>query len=167
MVNRFDRTAHAGPEIPDPSAAEGGTGPEALRRLQAQLEELSEYARLYAAARKDAILASTRNVALWAAAGVVGLVVVSAALVTAAVLGLVGLAQIIGIALGDRLWAGYLITGFGLLLIVALSFAAMIVQVRRRFRKQLVDKYAKRHASQRARFGHDVAQQAAGAAQRN
>lgn len=157
MVNRFDRTA----DVPDEAPLDETGGPEAFRRLQSQLEELAEYAKLYASARKDAIVATVRNLALLAVAGILALLIGSAMLITAAVIGLIGLAQLIGVALGDRLWAGYLVTGFGLLALVAIAVAVALVVLQRRFRKQTVDKYVKRHKSQRARFGHDVAGQAA------
>jgi membrane protein implicated in regulation of membrane protease activity len=88
-------------------------------------------------------------------------------LITAAVLALLGLAQWIGDALGDRLWAGYLIVGWGLLLLVAAGLAAAMVYLQRRFRTQTVNKYDKRRRNQRARFGHDLGQQARGEAERN
>ncbi len=168
MANRFDRTAQRPDDDPEPAPDDAPAGgPEALGRLQAQLEEMAEYARLYASARKDAIVAALRKVALLAAAGIVALLIVTATLVTAAVIALLGLAQLIGAALGDRLWAGYLITGFGLLALVALGLAVSIFAMQRRFHKQTLEKYARRHQAQRARFGHDVGQQAAGEARRN
>jgi hypothetical protein len=166
-VNRFDRTSYtedaSGADADD--AREGG--PEALRRLQAQLEELGEYARFYASAKKDAILASARKLALLGLAGVAAFAVFCTMLITAAVLALLGLAQWIGDALGDRLWAGYLIVGWGLLLLVAAGFAAAVIYLQRRFRTQTLNKYDKRRRNQRARFGHDLGQQARGEAERN
>ena len=163
-VNRFDRTAYDSLES-DPPFDDVEGGPEALRRLQAQLGELADYARLYVAARKDALLASARKFALWSIAGLAAFAILCTMLITATVLGMIGLAQIIGIGLGDQLWAGYLIVGFGLLLIVAVGLAVSIRLVQRRFRKQTVNKYAKRHQAQRARRGHNV--QAGGSAERN
>lgn len=170
-VNRFDRTAYGEPPEADPpfDDVEQGesdqVGPEALRRLQAQLGELADYARLYVEARKDALLASIRRFALWAIAGVVGLAILCTMLVTATVLGMIGLAQIIGIGLGDRLWAGHLIVGFGLLLMVAAGLIVSIRLVQRRFTKQTVNKYAKRHQAQRARRRPDI--QTGNSAERN
>jgi hypothetical protein len=164
MANRFDRTA----DMPDePDTLNDSGGPEAFGRLQSQLEELAEYARLYVSAKKDAILATVRKLALFAVAGILAFLIGSALLVTAAVIALLGLAQLIGAALGDRLWAGYLITGFGLLALVAIVLAVAIFAMQRRFRKQTVEKYAKRHKSQRARFGHDVVGQAANGSRRS
>jgi len=166
-VNRFDRTSYDEPPESDPQFGDEHShgGPEALRRLLAQLGELADYARLYFAARKEALLASARKFALWAMAGLAGLVILCTMLITATVLGMLGLAQIIGIGLGDRLWAGYLIVGFGLLLMVAVGLVVSIGLVQRRFHRQTVNKYAQRHQAQRARRGHDV--QVGGTAERN
>jgi hypothetical protein len=167
-VNRFDLTAYADGASSgdsDDAAAEGG--PEAVRRLQAQLVELGEYARFYASAKKDAILASARKWALLGLAGVAAFAILCTMLITAVVLALLGVAQGIGDALGDRLWAGYLIVGWGLLLLVAAGFAAAMFYLQRRFRTQTVNKYDKRRRNQRARFGHDLRQQARGEAERN
>jgi hypothetical protein len=166
-VNRFDRTAYGEPPESDPQFDDEHVqgGPEALRRLQAQLGELGDFARLYFAARKDALLAHVRKFALWAMAGIVGLAVLGTMLVTATVLGMLGLAQIIGIGLGDRLWAGYLIVGLGLLFSVAVGLIVSVRLVQRRFQNQTVNKYAQRHQAQRARRGQDI--QAGGSAERN
>lgn len=53
-VNRFDRTAYGEPPESEFDDQHQQGGPEALRRLQAQLGELGDYARLYFATRKDA-----------------------------------------------------------------------------------------------------------------
>jgi hypothetical protein len=166
-VNRFDRTAYTdgGPDSKDSATIEGG--PEAVRRLQSQLEELGEYARLYVSAKKDATLASVRKFALLGLAGVAAFAVFCAMLLTAAVFALLGLAQLIGDALGDRLWAGYLIVGWGMLFLVAAGLAAAVVFLQRRFRTQTVNKYDKRRRIQRARFGHDPGHPADGEAERN
>jgi hypothetical protein len=166
-VNRFDRTAYTDAASDDQESAAVEGGPEAVRRLQAQLEELGEYARFYASAKKDAIVASVRKFALLGLAAVAAFAVFGAMLMTAAVLAVLGVAQWIGEILGDRLWAGYLIVGWGMLLLVAVGLAAAIVYLQRRFRTQTVNKYDKRRRNQRARFGHDLGQQARGEAERN
>jgi hypothetical protein len=132
-----------------------GTGPEALDRLRAQLEELAEYGRTYLAARKDAIVVGVRRAALWTAVGVVGLAIACALLCTATVIGILGLAQLVGQAL-DAPWAGYVIVGFGLLALAVLGLLAAVVVLNRSFRRSTVKKYERRHQRQRARFGRDI-----------
>jgi hypothetical protein len=143
----------------DPDSPERG-GPEAMRRLQAQLEELAEYVRLYLAARRDAIWTSLRMFGLWLVVGTVGLVALVALLATAAAILLVGVAELVGDLLGHA-WAGYTITGFSFLALCGGGLVAAVFVLRRRFRQKTMNKYARRHAEQRRRFGHDVAAQAA------
>jgi hypothetical protein len=163
-AGRFDRTsfgdaAHGTFGSDDP-AHENGTakGPEVFRRFQSQLEELGDYARLYASAKKDALTSSVRRAALWVAVSLVAAAIAVSTVITATVLALLGLAQLIGEALGDRPWAGYLITGGGLLLLLAIGMLVALTTLQSKFRKQTVQKYERRHQAQRARFGHDESQ---------
>jgi hypothetical protein len=136
-----------------------GGGPEAVSRLERQFEEFLEYLRLYAAARGDALVATLRRLGLRLAVAAMGLVVLSATVGAAAVLAILGLAQLIGQALGDRLWAGYLITGIGVLAILAAVLAVGMFVMSRRFRNRTVEKYARRHREHEARFGRAAARQ--------
>ncbi len=160
-TGRFDRTnfgdaAHGAFGSDDPAHENGAAkGPEAFRRFQSQLEELGDYARLYASAKKDALTSSVRRAALWMVIGVVAAAIAIATVITATVLALLGLAQLIGEALGDRPWAGYLITGGGLLLLLAIGMLFALTTLQSRFRKQTVQKYERRHQAQQARHGHD------------
>jgi hypothetical protein len=166
-MNRFDASPGDAPESAADAGTDAGTdddsprgGPEAVERLHAQLAELVEYGRLYLSARADAIVASLRRLGLWLLIGAVGLVVAFAMLTAAAVIGLLGIADLLGQVLGERPWAGYVVTGFGLLAICALGLFAVMLVLRRSFRNKTVKKYARRHSEQRARFGHDAAQAA-------
>jgi hypothetical protein len=161
-VQRFDPSSRETPPEADPAprqTAEQG-GPEAVRRLQAQLEELADYVRLYLSARGDALVARLRALALGLVAGLVALAVLVALVATAAAIGMLGLADLIGESIG-RPWAGYVITGFGFLAICGLGVAAGIAILRRGYRRRTVRKYAGRHAQERQRFGRDAAQAAA------
>ncbi len=160
-AGRFDRTnfgdaAYSAFGSDDPEHENGtAKGPEAFRRLQSQLEELSDHARLYASAKKDALTSSVRRAALWMVIGAVAAAIAVSIVVTATVFALLGLAQLIGEALGDLPWAGYLITGGGLLLLLAIGMLVALTWLQSRFRKQTVQKYERRHQAQRARYGHD------------
>lgn len=163
-VNRFDSSPSDASQSATDSGADDESlrgGPEAIERLHAQFEELVDYVRLYLSARADALVASLRRLGLWLVVGAVGLVVTFAMLTAAAVIGILGIADLVGQALGERPWAGYVVTGFGLLAIVALGLLAAVLVLRRSFRNQTVEKYARRHREQRTRFGHDAAQAAA------
>jgi hypothetical protein len=136
------------------------TGPAAVRQLWSQVEELGEFARFYLAARMDAVRASLRKFAVALVLVAVGLVVIGSLLVTALVVLILGIGDGIGQALGDRLWAGYLITGGGLLLILGLTLFAAIRRLARSSRERTVLKYEQLRRQQKARFGHDVREQA-------
>jgi len=159
-VNRIDPPPAGSARSPDHDDDAPRGGPEAVERLHRQAEELGEYVRHYFAARGDSIRAVLRKFGLWLVAAIVALTVLVAMLSTAAVIAVLGVAQLAGQALGDRPWAGYLVTGLGLLAIAAVVLFTVIVILRRRFRKDTVEKYARRHRQQKARFGHDVAEQA-------
>ncbi|MEX0678277.1 MAG: hypothetical protein WD063_14445 [Pirellulales bacterium] len=160
-VNRFDMPPSGqspeGPDADDDETVRGG--PEAVQRLHRQFEELGEYVRVYLAARGDAIRASLRRLALWLVVVIAALVVLVAMLATAAAIAILGVADVVGQALG-RPWAGYVVTGFGLLAIGGLVLMAATIILRRRFRNRTVEKYARRHREQRARFGRDVTERA-------
>jgi hypothetical protein len=160
LVNRFQKADPASDEPQAEPNANGG-GPEAVRRAQRQLEELVEYARLYVSARSDAVKVRVVRLGLLAVAGFLLLLVAGSVAVTAAVISLLGIAGAIGDALDGRLWAGYLITGGGLLLSLALAVVVTLRAVRRGMQRRMSDKYERRHQQQRERFGHDVSQQAA------
>jgi len=157
-VNRFDPSTSGpspqGPEATDDSTQRGG--PEAVERLQRQFEELAEYVRLYLAARGDAIGAVLRRFGVWLVIGIAALAVLVAMLSTASAIAILGIADVVGQALGNRPWAGFVVTGFGLLAISGLVLIVATVILRRRFRNRTVKKYARRHTEQRARFGRDV-----------
>jgi hypothetical protein len=158
-------TPQAGPAGPAPQADDEAPddaprgGPEAIGRLERQFEELVEYLRLYFAARQDALRAALRRWALWLIALAAGLAVLVAAVGAAAVIAILGLAQLVGQSLGDRPWAGYVVTGTGLLAILAAVLAVAMTVLARRFRNKTVEKYARRHREHRARFGRDAARQ--------
>ncbi len=143
----------------------GGTGPEAFFRLREQLDELVEYGWTYVSARADAIVVVLRRLGLLAVVALVALVIFCAMLATATVVGIVGLALLVGEALGSA-WAGYAVTGFGLLALTMISLLVGVALLQRRFRRSTKKKYERRHQAQRARFGRDVTG-AAGGAQRS
>jgi membrane protein implicated in regulation of membrane protease activity len=148
------------PAPPDGTPDTDQAGPASARRLQRQLEELDEFARYYLAARLDAILASVRRTAMSLLAAILAVLILAACLVTCAVIVILGLAELVGRMLGDSPGAGYLVTGFGLLIISALALVIVMALVQRSSRERTARKYAQRRHEQKTRFGHDVAEQA-------
>src|SRR5438045_2468016 len=79
---------------------EGSSPAEALKEVGTRLAEVKEFASYYLAAKLDGIKVSFRNLGIYAALGIVGLIAASAVITTSVVLLLVGLAW----GLGDLLW---------------------------------------------------------------
>jgi len=134
---------------------------ESLKSVFAKFGELGEYLNLYIAAKTDAFKASMRNVAIFAALGVVGLFALCGLVVTAIVLLCLGIAQGIGALLGGHMWAGYLIAGVLLLGLMAVGVMVGLKMIGKASKKALVTKYELRQRDQRERFGHDAADRAA------
>ena len=97
--------AYTTPGEQEPSPAE------ALRRLQQQVGELQAYVTHFVSAKIDGLVLSARQLALWAALGVVGLTAAVGLVVTAVVLVLVGAADGFARLFGGRVVAGCIGSG--------------------------------------------------------
>ena len=132
------------------------TGPEAIERLIALLQELAAYSAHYLAARVDATRGRARRMAiavgLLLGAAAIGMVV----LATAAVLLLVGLAQALSLVCGGQAWAGNLLAGGGLLMGCLAVAAWWMWRVNRTALAAANNKYEQRKRDQRERFGRDA-----------
>jgi protein-S-isoprenylcysteine O-methyltransferase Ste14 len=133
---------------------------EALRRLQQQVGELQAYVTHFVSAKIDGFVLSARQLALWAALGVMGLTALVGLVVTAIVLALVGAANGFALLFGGRWWLGQVVVGGGtiVLLVVSLLMGMRIWQ--NRSRQQKVQQYDERQLQQHATFGHSVADRA-------
>jgi hypothetical protein len=118
--------------------------------------ELREYFSYFVAAKLDGIKLSLRRAGIFAALGIVALLAGSALVVTAVVMVCAGLAQLIAQALDGRAWAGNLIVGLGVLLLVGGGTWFGMSFLTGKSRKWTVKKYELRRTRQRADFGHDV-----------
>jgi len=179
------RGAATGPAIPPASARIGGAGPEAFAAgsakspngngahhddkpnpaaaafasLKSSVEELKEYASYYLAAKSDGFKQSIKNMVLYAALGVIGLIVGATVLVTAAVLLVLGIGH--GLAtLFNSLWLGELVAGLLVLGGIGVTAWLMIKKITNNWKSELKKKYEDRKAAQKARFGRDVAERA-------
>jgi hypothetical protein len=168
------QASHNAPEAaprPDPGGANGhdasAAAAESLKKVGLHLGELKEYAGLYVAAKLDSLKLTLRNVALYAALGIVGAIVGMGLLITAAALLLTGLAGAIGAIFDpDKPWVGALVVG---LIVLAVAFGGVILVMRKltgASRKATMQKYEDRKRDERARFGHDVQERAREQAQR-
>lgn len=135
---------------------------EALKDLGRQITELRSHVSYFISAKLDGIVVSLRNAGIYTAIGVVGLIVAGGLLVTAAVLLLSGLAGAVSAMFDARAWVGELIVG---LLVLALAAAGVwfgLSWLTKNSRTKTVNKYERKRNDQRASFGHDVHDRAAG-----
>ena len=128
--------------------------PEALHRLQQQIEELQAYFTHFVSAKVDGFLLSGRQLALWTALGIMGLLALAGLIITAIVLLLGGAAAGLGLLFGGQLWLG------GLLSLLALSIFIGMRTWQNRSRQQKVQQYDERQLQQRTAFGRNVADRA-------
>jgi hypothetical protein len=137
---------------------------DALREAMTKLSEVREFAAYYVAVRMDAVKATVRNVGIYAALGLIGLVAGAAVIATAAVLLLVGVSGAFAALLGGNQWLGAIITA---VLVFALLAAGVVIGLKmltRSFKSSTVKKYEERQRRQRQQFqGRDVRSEATAA----
>jgi hypothetical protein len=143
----------ADPAQPNPAA-------QAFARLGRDVNELKEYASHYLSAKVDGVKRTVRNIALYAALGVVGLIAGGAIVATAAGLLIVGLAEALGVLFGGRFWLGDLVAGILVLGLIGVGAWLMLKKLTGTWRSATILKYERRKQSQRERFGHDAADRA-------
>src|SRR5262249_33283387 len=146
--------AYETPGEQEPSPAE------ALRRLQQQVGELQAYLTHFVSAKVDGFILSARQLAIWAALGVVGLTAAVGLVVTAVVLVLVGAADGFAVLFGGRWWLGALVVGGGTLVLLALGIFIGMRIWQSRLRQPKVQQYDERQLQQQTTFGHSVADRA-------
>jgi hypothetical protein len=144
------------------AGSNGHSPTDALKDIGLRLGEIKEFASYYLAAKLDGYKVSLRNLGIYAALGIVGLIAGSAIITTAAVLLLVGLAWGLGDLLWDKLWLGALIVGLLVLGGLAGGIIFFMKKLTNTSRKRLVEKYENRQRDQRINFGEDVRGRRAG-----
>jgi hypothetical protein len=146
------------------SAAPGedsSTKPPEVESLAKQLAELREYIAYYLNAKVDMANARLRSAAVCVFFAAVAGLCIAAAVVTAAVLLVVGVAEGLTVLCGDRPWAGKLAAGAVILGAVwAVTWLGKSSWERSAQRKS-AEKYARRRVKQWKRFGRGVRQRAA------
>jgi hypothetical protein len=131
----------------------------AFQDLAKDIRELREYAAHFLAAKVDGAKAKARAIALKIALGLAALLFAAVLVSTSIVILLAGLANGAAVLFGDRLWAGQLLVG-GVLLGLVVGAVFWVLRSSRQVPKKLKQKYERRHAQQRAQFGHDVHEEA-------
>ena len=138
-------------------AGAGASPTEHLKQAMSRIGELKEFASYYAGAKLDGIKVTLRNVGVYAALGIVGLVATSAIVTTAVVLLLVGLALAIGKPFDpDQPWVGAVVVGLLVLGGLAGGIIFGMKWLTNTSRRKLVQKYENRQREQRTNFGEDV-----------
>jgi len=156
-----DSRPHSGLPQEDPSQLPPG---QAFKTAWSRLAEIGEFARHYASARSDLFKLKLLNIAILAALGVIGLIAGAALIATLIVLLCSGLAQAVAAGLGGRAWAGNLIVGGGLLLLIGVGAAMGLSMMRRKHFEQTKAKYELRHKNQREQFGQSAFERSQSAA---
>ena len=135
----------------------GHSPAEAWKEVGTRIAEVKEFASYYVGAKLDGIKVSVRNLGIYAALGIVGLIAASAVITTSVVLLLCGLAWAIGAMFEyDRPWVGAIVVGLLVLGGLAGGIIFGMKKLTNTFRTQLVQKYENRQRDQRINFGEDV-----------
>lgn len=149
------------PHIADEPAQTDSPAPadeSSVAQLIRQAAELRAYATYYLQAQGDRFKLGLRRAAIAAVLGVFAAVALAAAVITAIVFVLDGLARGIGALLWGHLWAGYLIAGLlvlgGLTGALVFGLSRLTAQSKRRS----IARYEQRRSRQRLRFQRDVEQ---------
>jgi hypothetical protein len=129
--------------------------------LTQDLAALQAYVLHYLSARSDAVSARVKKTVVWAALGLAAGVAALTALVVAVALVLGGAAEGIATALGGRAWAGNLIVGGAVLILMALAAWIGLRYWLNLSRRRVKEQYERRRQHERNAFGKDVAQRAA------
>lgn len=149
----------------DPADADRSPA-DAFKDLGSHFGELKEYAAYYLSAKTDGIKSSVRNLVLYAVLGVVGLIAGGAAVVTATVLLLTGIAGAISAifrsdyTMPDRTWIGEITVGLLILGGIGLGTMLFMKKFTAASRERTVKKYESRQQHQRMQYGHDVHERA-------
>jgi hypothetical protein len=130
------------------------SGPHPLEPLLEHLAALRGHVDHYVQATADSLRLTARQIVVRIALGCLASTVGIAALVTATVLVLNGAAGGIAAALNGRMWAGQLIVGLSLLLLVAVACWLGVRQLTKTSRSKTIDKYERQYHRQSAR--HDA-----------
>lgn len=142
------------PLHPDPPPAE------AIRQAMQKLAELREFVSYYVSVRVDSLKITARNLGIYAALGVIGLIAAGAMVVTAVVLLLTGIAGAFGQLFSGHPWLGNIITAVLVLGLIAGSVVFVMKKLTHTFRSQTVKKYEDRLSRERQQFGRNVRDEA-------
>lgn len=162
------------PDAPEPtnSSTEAADEPppseaspsELLSEASLKFSEAGEYLASYLRSQVDRAKLTARDWVAWIILAFLALFLVASVLVTAVVFLLYGAAQGLTQVFGGRIWAGYLTTGGGLLLILSLGLKWERSLSKKRALKKRLKEYEEQLRHQTRDYGHNALERAAGAA---
>jgi uncharacterized membrane protein len=121
-----------------------------------QLAQVRAFADHFFQAKLDALKLTIRQLVLFAALGLVGVIALAAVAVMMVVFLFQGIAGGFGELFGGRLWLGDLVTlGIFALVLTAVGSIALAA-MRNASRRRTVEKYESRQSQQRVSFGTDI-----------
>jgi hypothetical protein len=150
-------------DLPDDVHVDDGapSGPDALSAVFKQLAEAIEYLAYLLTAQVDRVKLKIRNIVLMVVLGVIGAAAAMALVVCTVWLLLSGVAGGLGeLVFGDRPWLGGIVVSVVILLVGAVAGWIAYRRVQSSGLKATRDRYQKRQAEQRTRFGREVEQTA-------
>lgn len=157
MVAPMEQPQTAQPQARcDPGeTAKGPSLTEITQDLKLRFAEILEYTKYLVAVETDRVKHTAIRIGFLAALGIVGLIVATGALVAATTLLLIGIAGVIGNALGS-FWLGATIMGAAILILTAIGAFIGYRMVTRGAIKKLRLKYVERRQKQKKEFGRDI-----------
>lgn len=145
-------------------ATKGVSAGQAFANISAQITELKDYAGYYIAAKLDGIKWSMTRIGVFAALGLVALIIGAGLLVTATVLFLTGLATGLGRAFEpDMIWLGWTIVGGLVLAATAIGAFIGLSALTKGTQKRMAEKYENKRQRQQVEYGTNVRDRAASA----
>jgi hypothetical protein len=146
------------PDIDDGDSENPATS--AAKSIPRYLAELKAYAIYFLSAKVDGFKATARNIVVYAALGVIGLLVATGIIFTAAFLLLSGLANLLGELFGHRIWLGQIVVAVLVLGGIGVGTWIGLKKFMGASRLKTEQKYDAKRKQQRIELGHDVAERA-------
>ena len=132
-----------------------------MQELKLHLAEFGEYASYLIALEIDRVKLTAKRIGLYAALGVLGLVIVTAMLAAGTGLFVLGIAGLLGMLFGN-FWVGATVVGLLMFILVGVGAWIGLTIMNKSAYKALRLKYADRRQRQKKMYGRDVKEVARG-----
>lgn len=151
-----DPAADAGAENSARGAPPPNPAAVAFTAIPLLLSEIKAYVSHFMSAKTDQLKLTARNIAIYAALGLLGLIVFAGVIITAVGLILSGLAHGLGNLLWHQLWLGDLVLGLFVLGTTSLGIYIPLSRLFKTSRKQTELKYEGKRIQERVQHGRDI-----------